>query len=123
MKRWQRKYPKNITYICQENAGQSAARNNGLQQVATEWVTFIDPDDFVDADYFYNLDNFLYQNQDKDIKMVGCNTIMFYEAKNQYKDAHPLGFKFKKRESTCAAWQYGKGNPAVSQHCLFFEQI
>ncbi|WP_234004314.1 CDP-glycerol glycerophosphotransferase family protein, partial [Cronobacter sakazakii] len=28
--------------------------------------------------------------------MVGCNTIMFYEAKNQYKDAHPLGFKFKK---------------------------
>lgn len=96
IKRWQRKYPKNITYICQENAGQSAARNNGLQQVATEWVTFIDPDDFVDADYFYNLDNFLYQNQDKDIKMVGCNTIMFYEAKNQYKDAHPLGFKFKK---------------------------
>ncbi len=96
IKRWQRKYPKNITYIYQENAGQSAARNNGLQQVATEWVTFIDPDDFVDADYFYNLDNFLYQNQDKDIKMVGCNTIMFYEAKNQYKDAHPLSFKFKK---------------------------
>ncbi|EMA8648752.1 glycosyltransferase, partial [Cronobacter turicensis] len=96
IKRWQKKYPHNITYIYQENAGQSAARNNGLQHVTTEWVTFIDPDDFVDVNYFYNLDSFLYQHQDKDIKMVGCNTIMFYEAKNQYKDAHPLGFKFKK---------------------------
>ncbi|MDI7658897.1 CDP-glycerol glycerophosphotransferase family protein [Cronobacter universalis] len=95
IKRWQKKHPNNITYINQENAGQSAARNNGLQHVTTEWVTFIDPDDFVDANYFYNLDSFLYQHQDKDIKMVGCNIIMFYEAKNQYKDAHPLAYKFK----------------------------
>ncbi|ELY5816475.1 CDP-glycerol glycerophosphotransferase family protein [Cronobacter turicensis] len=96
IKRWQKKYPHNITYIYQENAGQSAARNNGLQHVTTEWVTFIDPDDFVDVNYFYNLDSFLYQHQDKDVKMVGCNIIMFYEAKNQYKDAHPLSYKFKR---------------------------
>ncbi len=96
IKKWQKKYPNNITYFYQENAGQSAARNNGLQHVASEWVTFIDPDDFVDADYFYNLDAFLYQHKDKDVKMVGCNIIMFYEAKNQYKDAHPLAYKFKK---------------------------
>ncbi|WP_426712163.1 CDP-glycerol glycerophosphotransferase family protein [Cronobacter muytjensii] len=96
IKKWQKKYPNNIIYIYQENAGQSSARNNGLQHVTTEWVTFIDPDDFVDVDYFYNLDTFLYQHQDKDVKMVGCNIIMFYEAKNQYKDAHPLAYKFKK---------------------------
>ncbi|ELY2853226.1 CDP-glycerol glycerophosphotransferase family protein [Cronobacter dublinensis] len=96
IKKWQKKYPNNIIYIYQENAGQSAARNNGLQHVATEWVTFIDPDDFVDVDYFYNLDAFLYQHNDKDVKMVGCNIIMFYEAKSQYKDAHPLAYKFKK---------------------------
>ncbi|ELY5937165.1 CDP-glycerol glycerophosphotransferase family protein [Cronobacter malonaticus] len=96
IKRWQKKYPNNITYIYQENAGQSSARNNGLQHVTTEWVTFIDPDDFVDVNYFYNLDGFLYQHRDKDVKMVGCNIIMFYEAKNQYKSTHPLGFKFKK---------------------------
>ncbi|WP_234014410.1 glycosyltransferase, partial [Cronobacter dublinensis] len=65
IKKWQKKYPNNITYFYQENAGQSAARNNGLQHVASEWVTFIDPDDFVDADYFYNLDAFLYQHKDK----------------------------------------------------------
>lgn len=95
IKRWQKKYPHNITYIYQENAGQSAARNNGLQHVTTEWVTFIDPDDFVDVNYFYNLDSFLYQHQDKDVKMVGCNIILYFEAKNQYKDAHPLAYKFK----------------------------
>lgn len=96
IKCWQKKYPNNITYIYQENAGQSSARNNGLQHVTTEWVTFIDPDDFVDVNYFYNLDGFLYQHRDKDVKMVGCNIIMFYEAKNQYKDGHPLAYKFKK---------------------------
>ncbi|EOU9537514.1 CDP-glycerol glycerophosphotransferase family protein [Cronobacter dublinensis] len=96
IKKWQKKYPNNIIYIYQENAGQSSARNNGLQHVTTEWVTFIDPDDFVDVNYFYNLDAFLYQHKDKDVRMVGCNIIMFYEAKNQYKDAHPLAYKFKK---------------------------
>ena len=39
-----------IRYIRQENAGCSAARNTALKQVTTEWVTFLDADDYWSAD-------------------------------------------------------------------------
>lgn len=96
IKKWQRKYPDNITYLHQENAGQSCARNLGLQHVKTEWVTFIDPDDFLDISYFYNLDNFVYANADNNIRLLGCNIIFYFEAKKMFKDGHPLGYRFKK---------------------------
>ena len=49
--KWVKKYPNNIFYIRKKNGGQSSARNLGLKYVKTEWVTFIDPDDFIHKDY------------------------------------------------------------------------
>lgn len=94
--KWQKRYPDNITYLYQENAGQSCARNLGLQHVKSEWVTFIDPDDFVDNDYFYNADHFINTNKDKDIKLLGCNIIFYIESKKIFRDNHPLAYRFKK---------------------------
>ncbi|MBZ7990159.1 glycosyltransferase family 2 protein, partial [Campylobacter sp. RM12635] len=56
IKRYQKLYPNNITYIYKENGGQASARNLGLKYVKTPWVTFADPDDFLDKDYFKNID-------------------------------------------------------------------
>lgn len=95
IKKWQKKYPANITYLYQENAGQSCARNLGLQHVKSEWVTFIDPDDFLDCNYFYNVDNFINNNNDKDIKLLGCNIVFYIESKNIFRDNHPLSYRFK----------------------------
>lgn len=53
------------------------------------WVTFTDPDDFLDRDYFYEVDKFLGENADKDICMVGCNATLFLEKEKAYKN-HPL---------------------------------
>lgn len=39
----------------QENLGVSEARNNALRMVDTEWVTFVDPDDWVEKDYVLTL--------------------------------------------------------------------
>ena len=50
--KWIKKYPSNIFYIYKENGGQASARNLGLEYIKTEWVTFIDPDDFLDVNYF-----------------------------------------------------------------------
>ncbi|EJX0893770.1 CDP-glycerol glycerophosphotransferase family protein, partial [Campylobacter coli] len=62
------------------------------------WVTFTDPDDFLDRNYFYKVDKFLSAHQDDDICMVGCSVIFYHEKQRIYKDNHPLNFKFKNGE-------------------------
>lgn len=39
-----------LTVIHQENSGVSAARNRGLDAAVTDWVLFVDPDDWVEPD-------------------------------------------------------------------------
>ena len=94
IKQWQAKFPKNIHYFYKENGGQASARNLGLQHVETEWVTFIDPDDFVSPDYFYKTDTFL--SNDTNISIVGCPLVFYFEDKNIMKDTHPLKYRFAK---------------------------
>lgn len=96
IKKWQCKYPDNIKYVWQENAGQSSARNTGLEYVKTEWVTFIDPDDFLNADYFSSVDKCLFENKERKINLVSCNIIIYLELKKIYRDNHPLNYKFSK---------------------------
>lgn len=97
VQKWQAKYPQNITYIFKQNGGQASARNLGLQYVKTDWVTFIDPDDFVDPYYFYNVN--LSCSKHKNIQLIGCNLVFYIEDKNQYADSHPLKYKFIKNET------------------------
>ncbi|EAI8625131.1 glycosyltransferase [Campylobacter lari] len=101
IKKYQKKYPKNIVYLYKENGGQASARNLGLKYMQennykTPWVTFTDPDDFLDRNYFYEVDKFLSTHQDDDICMIGCNIIFYHEKQRIYKDNHALNFKFKK---------------------------
>ncbi|EAJ1645918.1 capsular biosynthesis protein, partial [Campylobacter coli] len=51
--------------------------------------------DFLDRNYFYEVDKFLATHQDDDICMIGCNIIFYYEKQKLYKDNHALNFKFK----------------------------
>ncbi|HEB9317276.1 TPA: CDP-glycerol glycerophosphotransferase family protein, partial [Campylobacter coli] len=100
IKTYQKKYPKNIVYLYKENGGQASARNLGLKYMQendykTPWVTFTDPDDFLDRNYFYEVDKFLASHKDNDICMIGCNIIFYHEKQKLYKDNHPLNFKFK----------------------------
>lgn len=49
---------KNITIYTQENKKAAAARNLGIQHASGDYITFIDADDFVSAEYL----NILYSN-------------------------------------------------------------
>ncbi|MDR2419881.1 MAG: glycosyltransferase, partial [Puniceicoccales bacterium] len=56
IKKWQRRYPKNIIYLKHaENQGVSVTRNTGLkyalENIEADFITFIDPDDFVNRNY------------------------------------------------------------------------
>lgn len=68
-------------YIYQENAGPSAARNNGIDISKGEYITFVDADDYIDDDYLQNL---LYGiiGSNADICCCGYNCIL---PNDQYK--------------------------------------
>ncbi|MDR1284615.1 MAG: bifunctional glycosyltransferase family 2 protein/CDP-glycerol:glycerophosphate glycerophosphotransferase [Campylobacteraceae bacterium] len=99
IKKWQKKFPKNITYIYQENQGQGAARNRGLPIIKNPWVTFIDSDDFVHFDYFYDVDKQLREHALYDVKMLSCNVISYYEARNEFKNDRPFKIFYKNEVS------------------------
>jgi len=107
IKKWQKKYPNNIRYIKKENGGQASARNLGLKYVQNEWVTFIDPDDFVDIHYFENIDNFLTKNSEEYFSLISCNIKFYYEKNGTYKNRHPLKFKFTKTENIVSSDNLG----------------
>lgn len=95
---WRQRYPKNIIYVQQENKGQAAARNAGLALATAAWVTFIDPDDFVDVTYFAHIDDFL-RKQKADNRaitpvMLCCNIVPYVEKRKKFSDSHALRSKF-----------------------------
>jgi glycosyltransferase involved in cell wall biosynthesis len=119
IKKWQKKFPDNITYIYQENQGQAAARNNGLSIVKNPWVTFTDSDDFVHFDYFYEVDKQLREHAIYDIKMLSCNMISYYEARNEFKNDRPFK-NFFKNEVAVVPGNDIKGRIQLSMSSAFF---
>ena len=96
IKKWQKKYPNNITYIYKENGGQASARNLGLQYVKTDWLVFIDPDDFVSNGYFQKVDR-LIQSYDLDFISLPMATYREEDRKFIY-NKMPLSFCYSKQD-------------------------
>lgn len=44
-----------VVLICQENQGASAARRNGIRVASGTYMGFIDPDDYIDPDFYERL--------------------------------------------------------------------
>lgn len=97
IKRWQQQWPGAILYLKKENGGQASARNYGLNYVETEWVTFIDPDDFVSRDYFEHVDRAIAAQPS--LQMVACNPYYYHEESQTFSNTHPLKNKFKDGDS------------------------
>lgn len=55
LSRWQEKGSIDITVIHQENGGVSRARNRGLEEADTKWVSFLDADDIYHPAYLEKL--------------------------------------------------------------------
>ena len=98
-RRWARKYPDNIRYIHKENGGPSAARNVGMSMASGEWITFIDPDDTVEKDYFKHVQAAIDKHQ-ATLAMVCCNYIIYDERLQTRSDTHPLRYRFAAGERT-----------------------
>jgi len=63
------KYPQFITYISQKNKGLGGARNTGLKNVNTPYVTFLDSDDWLNINYVERF-NKLIRDTDEDPDLI-----------------------------------------------------
>lgn len=57
-----------IKYLRQEHAGVSAARNLGISQATSEWISFLDADDFIEKNMYEQM---LYRISDSDLDNLG----------------------------------------------------
>lgn len=87
---YKEKYPDNIVYVKQQNAGVSAARNKGIQYIQGKYVNFLDSDDKWDLNVFKEVYHF-FEKHYNEINVVGCR-IRFFGARRGF---HPLDFTFK----------------------------
>ena len=91
--------------INQENQGQSAARNHGVNTSIGELITFVDSDDVISTKYLEVLNN--YMNEDIDI--VECNYRATRSVFNKLKEAENIQILFEgnSEESVIKSCNYG----------------
>lgn len=92
---WAKKHPNHIRYIHQKNQGLSEARNTGLRAARGTWVSFPDPDDFLDLDYFRIILQQTVVAHDNPLLMIVAKLLPYDEAKQTSMDNHPLDYRFR----------------------------
>ena len=86
--KYQRRYPNNIIYHKQENAGVSTARNVGLQFAKGKYINFLDSDDYLDKDCYKKAYQMLEEHNEIDLVAV---RLKYFELSTNY---HFLDYKF-----------------------------
>ena len=86
--KYKEKYPDNVVYVKQENAGVSSARNNGLKHATGKYVNFFDSDDIWDKNAYEKAIKFLDSNLSVDLVAF---RLKFFEKSTDY---HALDYKF-----------------------------
>jgi glycosyltransferase involved in cell wall biosynthesis/CDP-glycerol glycerophosphotransferase (TagB/SpsB family) len=86
---YKERYPKNITYIKQENQGVSAARNAGMECADGKYISFLDSDDAISADTLDKVYSFFESHYDE-VDVVSIK-LEFFESKT---GSHPLNYKY-----------------------------
>ena len=82
LKAYEKKYPKKVKIIDQENGGISVARNNGLDIATGQYIGFVDSDDYVKLDMFEKLYNKIEKTKSD---IVVCDFEEYHMLDNSFK--------------------------------------
>lgn len=96
LEKWRARRPELVTILTQENAGQAAARNRGLEHARGTWVNFTDPDDALDPAYLAQVAKGLARWPD--VAMTTTRRLIFHEDIGEVRDSHPLRRMFDHRD-------------------------
>ena len=88
---YEKKYPKNIKYVFQENQGQATARNNGMKLAKGKYLNFLDSDDKLKSNAL-NLVYDFFENHYNDVDVVSI-PLKFFDRQN---GDHILNYKYEK---------------------------
>ncbi|WP_170290055.1 bifunctional glycosyltransferase/CDP-glycerol:glycerophosphate glycerophosphotransferase [Arthrobacter gandavensis] len=94
VKTWAKKYPKVIRHTTKDNGGPASARNIGIEMANNEWVTFCDPDDALQAEYFERVASFISRDTEDRASMLTTRVMIWQEETAKISDTHPLAAKY-----------------------------
>ena len=89
--------------VHQENAGVSAARNRGIAESSGEWLTFVDSDDYVEADFLSSMINAI-QTRPADLCLAGYRK--YYEETGDIRDTVIRNFSYGTLRETMSDLSY-----------------
>ena len=97
-----------VKVITQVNQGLGQTRTNGMQYATGDYISFFDPDDWVELDMFEKLVSYVEENDNPLVVQFGIR--YYYEATNSYSDfdflkkySKRIGVDLHKKNSYC--WQ------------------
>ncbi len=95
IREWCAEHAPHSVVLTQDNGGAAAARNAGLAFVTAERVTFPDPDDVFDPNYFRAVLGFLKGRGRKGADLLATQLLLLNDATGEVSDTHPLRRKFR----------------------------
>lgn len=84
------KYPEQVVVIHKENGGVSSAKNTGVKVASGKYVSFLDPDDYLDRNTFSKVESFM-DHQGKEADMCSIPMVFFDAEEGE----HLLNDKFR----------------------------
>ncbi|WIB78904.1 CDP-glycerol glycerophosphotransferase family protein [Curtobacterium sp. MCPF17_002] len=92
---WARDRASHVTVVDQDNQWVAAARNAGIRHLRAQWVTFADPDDVFDVNYFAEVEKFIELHGDDSVGMLVTHQMRLNEQR-ELANTHPLRTKFSR---------------------------
>jgi glycosyltransferase involved in cell wall biosynthesis/CDP-glycerol glycerophosphotransferase (TagB/SpsB family) len=96
LQEWASSHPAHVTVVPQDNAWVAAARNRGIDELESDWVTFADPDDVLDDRYFEEVFKFIDLHGDTGVAMLEAHQMRLTD-EGVLTNNHPLRGKFDRK--------------------------